>query len=211
VVLGLCAMNRQAVSGAIYQMLAHGVSTGGLFMMVGLLSDRRHTRLISEYGGLKAVTPQLVGVFLLITLASIALPLTNGFIGEFLILLGAFQWDTRLTAFAATGTILSAVYMLWMFQRVNYGTITNEKNRLLPDLTPREWAMVGPIAAMAIFMGVVPNLFLRPMDASVVSVIQRVTGQTQIADFHAPPATRPSSEPRVVSADRPAPSAEKNR
>jgi NADH-quinone oxidoreductase subunit M len=181
VVLGLCAMNRQAVTGAIYQMLAHGVSTGGLFMMVGILSDRRHTRLISQYGGLKAVTPQLVRVFLLITLASIALPLTNGFIGEFLILIGAFKWSPSLTAFAASGVILSAVYMLWMFQRVNYGTITNEKNRALPDLTTREWVMVAPIAAMAIFMGVMPNVFLRPMDASVMSVIQRVTGQTEQA------------------------------
>ena len=140
VVLGLCAMNIQGVQGAVYQMLNHGVSTGGLFMIVGMLSDRRHTRLISEFGGLKAVMPRLVAVFLLITLSSIALPMTNGFIGEFLILIGAFKWDSRLAAFAATGVILSAVYMLWMFQRVNYGPITNEKNRTLPDLTPREWA-----------------------------------------------------------------------
>jgi NADH-quinone oxidoreductase subunit M len=176
VVLGLCAMNVQGVQGSIYQMLAHGVSTGGLFMMVGMLSDRRHTRLISEYGGLKAVTPRLVTAFLLITLASIALPLTNGFIGEFLILLGAFSWDARLASFAATGVILSAVYMLWMFQRVNYGAVTNEKNRNLPDLTPREWAMVVPIVGMAIFMGVVPNLFLRPMEPSVHRIVERVTG-----------------------------------
>src|SRR5687768_2272568 len=121
VVLGLCALNVQGVQGAVYQMLNHGVSTGGLFMIVGMLSDRRHTRLISEFGGLKAVVPQLVRVFLVITLASIALPLTNGFIGEFLILIGAFRWSPKLAAFAATGVILSAVYMLWMFQRVNYG------------------------------------------------------------------------------------------
>jgi NADH-quinone oxidoreductase subunit M len=192
VVLGLCAMNLQGVQGSIYQMLAHGVSTGGLFMMVGMLSDRRHTRLISEYGGLKAITPRLVTAFLIITLASIALPLTNGFIGEFLILIGAFQWNPRLTAVAATGVILSAVYMLWMFQRVNYGKVTNEKNRSLPDLTPREWAMVVPIVAMALFMGVVPNLFLRPMEASVNSLVQRVTTR-QPAQVNAPPATaRPS-------------------
>ena len=142
-------------------MLNHGVSTGGLFMIVGMLSDRRHTRLISEFGGLKAVMPRLVASFLLITLASVALPGMNGFVGEFLILLGAFLWNTRLAAFAATGVILSAVYMLWMFQRVNYGDVTNAKNRSLPDLTPREWTMMVPTIAMCIVMGVLPGVFLQ--------------------------------------------------
>ena len=177
VVLGLCALNVQGVQGSVYQMLNHGVSTGGLFMMVGILSDRRHTRLISEYGGLKAVAPQLVRVFLVITLASIALPLTNGFIGEFLILIGAFRWSPKLTAVAATGVILSAVYMLWMFQRVNYGPVKNPKNAALPDLTLRELVMVAPIVAMCILMGVLPNIFLRPMEPSVNRVIERVTGR----------------------------------
>jgi NADH-quinone oxidoreductase subunit M len=176
VVLGLCAMNVQGVQGSVMQMLNHGISTGGLFMIVGMLSDRRHTRLISEYGGLKAVTPRLVAAFLIITLASIALPFTNGFVGEFLIFVGAFRWSPKLTAFAATGVILSAVYMLWMFQRVNYGPIRNEHNRTLPDLTPREWAMTVPIVALAIFMGVYPNLFLKPMEASVNRIIERVNG-----------------------------------
>jgi NADH-quinone oxidoreductase subunit M len=194
VVLGLCALNVQGVQGAVYQMLNHGVSTGGLFMMVGILSDRRHTRLISEYGGLKAVTPQLVRVFLIITLASIALPLTNGFVGEFLILIGAFKWSPTFAAVAATGVILSAVYMLWMFQRVNYGRITNEENRTLPDLTPREWAMIGPIVAMTIFMGVLPNIFLRPMEPSVNRVIERVTGQqpTRVRTVPSPQSRVPS-------------------
>src|SRR5262245_23209208 len=176
VVLGLCALNVQGVQGAVYQMLNHGVSTGGLFMLVGMLSDRRHTRLISEYGGLKGVVPRFVAVFLLVTLSSIALPGMNGFVGEFLILLGAFRWDPRSAAFAATGVILSAVYMLWMFQRVNYGPVT-EKNRDLPDLTPREWALMVPTVAMAIIMGVAPGFFLHPMEASVTQVIERVTSQ----------------------------------
>jgi NADH-quinone oxidoreductase subunit M len=176
VVLGLCAMNVQGVQGSLYQMLNHGVSTGGLFMIVGMLSDRRHTRLISEYGGLKAVTPRLVAAFLLVTLSSIALPGLNGFVGEFLILIGSFRWDPRLTTFAATGVILSAVYMLWMFQRVNYGPVTNHKNRSLPDLTGREWALVVPTIAMAILMGVLPGIFLRPMEPAVAQVIERVTG-----------------------------------
>jgi NADH-quinone oxidoreductase subunit M len=174
VVLGLAATNLQGVQGAVYQMLNHGVSTGGLFLIVGMLSDRRHTRLISEFGGLKAVMPRFVAAFLVITLASIALPLTNGFIGEFLILIGAFKWSTTFAAFAAVGVILSAVYMLWMFQRVNYGPITNERNRDLPDLTPREWALMVPTVAMCLFMGVFPNVFLRPMEASINRVIDRV-------------------------------------
>jgi len=176
VVLGLCAINVNGVQGAIYQMLNHGVSTGGLFMVVGMLSDRRHTRLISEYGGLKAVAPRLVAAFLLITLASIAMPGMNGFIGEFLILMGAFKQYPWLTAIGATGVILSAVYMLWMFQRVNYGDVTNEKNRLLPDLTGREWAMMIPTVAMCIFMGIAPVIFLRPMQPAVAKVIDLIHG-----------------------------------
>ena len=176
VVLGLCAMNLQGVQGSIYQMLNHGVSTGGLFMIVGMLSDRRHTRLISEYGGLKGVMPQFVAAFLIITLSSIAVPGFNGFVGEFLILVGAFRWRPILASLAATGVILSAVYMLWMFQRVNYGPITNEKNRNLPDLSLREWALLGPTVALAIFMGVAPGIFLKPMEPAVNKLIDRVVG-----------------------------------
>ena len=197
VVLGLCAVNVNGVQGSVYQMLNHGVSTGGLFIIVGMLSDRRHTRLIAEFGGLKAVMPRLVAAFLLITLSSIALPGMNGFIGEFLILMGAFRWHPVITVFAATGVILSAVYMLWMFQRVNYGEITNEKNRRLHDLTPREWAILVPTVALAIVMGVFPNLFLKPMEPSVVRVLDRIHGR----------ATTAQSAPRDPGLPRLAPSA----
>jgi NADH-quinone oxidoreductase subunit M len=203
VVLGLCAMNLQGVQGAVYQMLAHGVSTGGLFLMVGMLSDRRHTRLISEFGGLKGVAPRFVAAFLLVTLSSIALPGLNGFVGEFLILIGAFQWSPRLTTIAATGVILSAVYMLWMFQRVNYGPITNEKNRDMKDLTPREWAVLVPTIAMAILMGVLPGLFLRPMEPSVTKVIERVNG-AQPTRVAAPPSRGESSRASARPAEPPA-------
>jgi NADH-quinone oxidoreductase subunit M len=179
VVLGIAAMNTQGVQGAVYQMLNHGVSTGGLFLIVGMLSDRRHTRLISEFGGLKRVAPRLVAAFLMVTLSSIGLPGLNGFVGEFLILLGAFMWNPRFAAFAATGVILSATYMLWMFQRVNYGAVA-EKNAALPDLKPREWALVVPIVAMAVLMGVLPNLFLRPMSASVERLLNQVRSGAQI-------------------------------
>jgi NADH-quinone oxidoreductase subunit M len=174
VVLGICAMNVQGLQGAVYQMLAHGVSTGGLFLIVGMLSDRRHTRLIGEYGGLKQVMPRLTAVFLIITLASIGLPTLNGFIGEFLILLGTFASDWRFAAFAATGVILSAVYMLWMVQRVYYGPVTNPKNATLPDLSVREWCAAGPLVAAAIVMGMVPTVFLRPMEPSVTRLTQQI-------------------------------------
>jgi NADH-quinone oxidoreductase subunit M len=182
VVLGITAMNTQGVVGAVYQMLNHGISTGGLFLIVGMLSDRRHTRLISEYGGLKSVMPRLVAVFLIVTLSSIGLPGLNGFVGEFLILLGAYRVDPRFAAFAASGVILSATYMLWMFQRVNYGEVTNDQNAGLADLRPREWASLVPIVVVAILMGVLPNLFLRPMEPSVERMLSqyRRGAQTEI-------------------------------
>ena len=174
VVLGIAAMNVQGLQGSVYQMLAHGVSTGGLFAVVGMLSDRRHTRLISEFGGLKAVMPRLTAAFLIITLASVGLPGMNGFIGEFLIMLGTFRWEPKFVVVAGLGVILSAVYMLWMFQRVYYGPVTNEENRHLPDLSVREWAVVGPLCAMSILMGVAPNIFLKPMEPAVTRIVQRM-------------------------------------
>jgi NADH-quinone oxidoreductase subunit M len=174
VVLGICAMNVQGVQGAIYQMLAHGVSTGGLFLIVGMLSDRRHTRLIAEFGGLKHAMPRLTAAFLIITLASIGMPGLNGFVGEFLIMLGAFRWDPRYVVAAGLGVILSAVYMLWMFQRVYYGPVTHEENATLPDLRRHEWASAVPLCAMALVMGIFPTLFLRPTEPAVRKVVEQV-------------------------------------
>ncbi len=174
VVLGICAMNVQGVQGAVYQMLAHGISTGGLFLIVGMLSDRRHTRLISEFGGLKNVMPRLTAAFFIITLASIGMPALNGFIGEFLTMVGAFLWDPTYVVAAGLGVILSAVYMLWMFQRVYLGPITHDENATLPDLKPREWASVAPLCAMAIVMGVFPTFFLKPMEPAVQTLVAQV-------------------------------------
>jgi NADH-quinone oxidoreductase subunit M len=214
VVLGIAAMNLQGVQGATYQMLAHGISTGGLFCIVGMLSDRRHTRLISEYGGIKKVVPRLTAASLIITLASIGLPGLNGFIGEFLIMLGGFRWDPRFVVVAGLGVILSAVYMLWMFQRVFYGEVTNEHNRHMPDLTPREWAVIGPLCAMAIYMGVFPNVFLQPMEPAVTRIVQRIemreplqlTSTAQSAS-DAPSAPSAPSAPDAPSARSAPPSA----
>ena len=198
VVLGIAAMNLQGVQGATYQMLAHGVSTGGLFCIVGMLSDRRHTRLISEYGGIKKIVPRLTAASLIITLASIGLPGLNGFIGEFLVMLGAFRWDPRFVVVAGLGVILSAVYMLWMFQRVYYGEVTNDHNRHMPDLSVREWAVVGPLCAAAIYMGVFPNVFLKPMEPAITRIVQRLESRDplQVRAPGAPGAPSAPSAPR---------------
>jgi NADH-quinone oxidoreductase subunit M len=180
VVLGICAMNVIGVQGAVYQMLAHGISTGGLFLIVGMLSDRRHTRLIREFGGLRNVMPRLTAAFLIVTLASIGMPSLNGFIGEFLTMLGAWRWEPRFVIVAGLGVILSAVYMLWMFQRVYLGPVTNSKNANLPDLTPREWVAVVPLCALAIVMGVVPTLFTAPMEPAVNRIVERVQSRQLI-------------------------------
>jgi NADH-quinone oxidoreductase subunit M len=174
VALGISAMNVQGVQGAVYQMLNHGVSTGALFLIVGMLSDRRHTRLIAEFGGLKKVLPKLTKAFLIVTLASIGLPGLNGFVGELLILVGAFRWDPRYAAVAATGVLLSAVYMLWMFQRVNYGPVTNAENADLRDLSTRERWALWPAVALCVFMGVAPMVFLKPMAPSVSRLVEQV-------------------------------------
>jgi NADH-quinone oxidoreductase subunit M len=139
-----------------------------------MLSDRRHTRLITEFGGLKTVMPRFTAVALIITLASIGLPGLNGFVGEFLTMLGGFQYDRRFVVVAASGVILSAVYMLWMFQRVFYGPTSNPKNQGLGDLSIREWAIMGPLVAAAIGMGVFPNVFLKPMEPAVQRIVDRV-------------------------------------
>ena len=197
VILGIAAANMQGIQGASYQMLAHGVSTGALFCIVGMLSDRRHTRLISEYGGLKAGMPRFTAVTLIITLASIGLPGMNGFIGEFLVLLGTAKWDVRFVVIAALGVILSAVYMLWLFQRVFYGKVTNDHNEGLPDLSFREWAILGPLAAAAIGMGVFPNVFLKPMEPAVQRIVDRVQSSQPVQ------AAAPAMELQVLKPSSP--------
>ncbi len=200
VVLGISSMTVEGMQGAVYQMLAHGVSTGGLFIIVGMLSDRRHTRLIAEFGGLKSVMPKLVAAFLIITLSSIGLPGLNGFVGEFLTILGGFRWRPELAVVATSGVILSAVYMLWMFQRVNYGEVTNPKNAALPDLSTREWLTLGPAVVMAIVMGVFPTIFLAPAEPAVRAVVERiVSGQHQAAAPESPPAAPVAAPPGAAA------------
>ncbi|MCB9744729.1 MAG: NADH-quinone oxidoreductase subunit M [Alphaproteobacteria bacterium] len=174
VMLGLFALNSVGISGAVYQMLGHGLATGGLFLLVGMLYERRHTKKIEEFGGLSKVVPGFAFVFMVVTFASVGLPGLNGFVGEFLILLGAFERSPLLTVFAATGVIFGAVYMLWMFQRVMFGPVTNPANKGMQDLTKLEIAYMAPILLLIVVMGVYPGPFLEVMQPSVERVLERM-------------------------------------
>jgi NADH-quinone oxidoreductase subunit M len=181
VVLGLFSFTELGMQGALYQMLNHGVSTGALFLFVGFIYERRHTRLISEFGGLAKPMPWFSTLFVIASLSSIGLPFLNGFVGEFLILIGT--WTSRavthswiVTMLAATGVIWAAVYMLWMLQRVLFGKITNEENASLLDLNKRELGLIFPLLLLMLFMGVYPRVFLDRSKSSVVAIRDRVSG-----------------------------------
>lgn len=175
IVLGIFSMTEEGMQGAIIQMINHGLSTGALFLLVGMIYDRRHTREISQFGGLARVMPVFSTIFMIVTLSSIGLPGLNGFVGEFLILLGSFKsvfLDSYVyAAIAATGVILSAVYMLWMVQRVFFGKVTHEENESLKDLGRREIALLLPVLLFIVWIGVYPSTFLKdtaPLSKKVV-------------------------------------------
>ena len=174
VMLGMFAFNMQGLEGSIYQMLNHGVSTGGLFLIVGMLYERRHTRMISDFGGLSTPMPILAIFFMIVTLSSVALPGTNGFVGEFLILLGAFRANMLFGILGTTGVVLGAVYMFWMFQRVMFGEVKKEENRKLIDLGKREVLILCSIVFFIVLMGVYPKIFFKKMDTSVEGFLKFV-------------------------------------
>ncbi len=174
VMLGLFALNIQGVQGGIYQMINHGLSTGALFLLVGMIYDRRHTRAIDEFGGLWKQLPIFSAVLLVVTFSSIGLPGLNGFVGEFLILLGAFSVTPLWTAAAASGVILGAIYMLWMIRRVIFGPLSNAANEKLADLNAREICLLAPILFLIVLMGVYPQPFLRRMQPAVESTLKRM-------------------------------------
>ena len=186
VVLGIFSFTDQGMQGALYQMLNHGVSTGALFIIVGMVYDRRHTRLIAEFGGLANVMPVFSTFFMIVTLSSIALPLLNGFVGEFLILIGTFTspllpYAKLFASLAALGMILSAVYMLWMYQRVIFGEVRNPGNLKLADLNVREKLVMIPIAALILIMGVYPSAFLSRSAQAISTIKARLYPATEIA------------------------------
>jgi len=206
VVLGLAAFSAESLSGAVYQMLNHGVSTGALFLLVGMLYERRHTRDIAEYGGLAKRVPWLATAFVIVTLSSIGLPGTNGFVGEFLILFGTFvsrvQGSTALAAVASTGVILGAVYMLVLVEKVFFGKLGNPENAHLPDLSVREGFVLAPMIVLIVVMGLMPGPFLAPAKPAVDRLVQRFQQAearlglpTSVGTVDAAVAARPSLPP----------------
>ena len=181
VTLGIFALNSQGLEGGILQMLNHGVSTGALFLAVGVIYERTHTRLIADYGGIAAKVPVYATFLLIITLSSIGLPGTNGFIGEFTILLGAFLHYKPYAVIASLGIILGAGYMLWLYQRVAFGKITNPHNEQLSDMNSREVIAALPLVALVFAIGLYPNAAFRVMHASVSNLIQHVNAKVQSA------------------------------
>jgi NADH-quinone oxidoreductase subunit M len=194
VTIGLFAFNRQGIEGAMIVMLSHGLVSGALFLCVGVIYDRLHTREIARYGGVADVMPRYAVLFLLFTMASIGLPGTSGFVGEFLSLMGTYAVSTWAALICTTGTILGAAYALYLYRRIAYGTITNDEVRTMRDISPREIALLAPIAAVVLWMGVYPESFLAPMRNDVQMLLARVERARPASDS-APTAGKPAAAP----------------
>ncbi|MBF0290942.1 MAG: NADH-quinone oxidoreductase subunit M [Nitrospinae bacterium] len=193
VVLGIFALNVEAITGGMLQMLNHGVSTGALFLAVGVLYERRHTRLISEYGGVSSKMPVFAVIFMIVTLSSIGLPGLNGFVGEFLILMGTWKFNPLYAAIATSGVIWAAVYMLWMFQRVMFGKVTNPKNEKLKDLNWREVTYFAPFIVLIFVLGVYPTPVIKKMEPTIAHLVAQVKKEKGASV--APPVSRPRVAP----------------
>ena len=196
VILGMFSFTEWGMQGALYQMLNHGVSTGALFLLVGFIYERRHTRQVSDFGGLANVMPIYATIFVITAMSSVGLPFLNGFVGEFLIMLGMWKstiltvtastnWNYIATMLAGTGVIYAAVYLLWMIQRVFFGKLTNEKNRSLADLSWREIGLIAPLMFLMVYMGVYPRPFLDRSEAAVKAIQERVVHQAGGSVDHA--------------------------
>jgi NADH-quinone oxidoreductase subunit M len=174
VMLGLFALNPNGLNGAVMQMINHGIYSGALFLLVGIIYERRHTRKVSEFGGLSHVMPGYAAVFLLMAMTAIGLPLLAVFISEFLAMRGAFEANPVWAGWAGLGIILNAGYMLWLYQRMFFGEINNEKNKLLPDLSVREWAYMLPLVIMSFWIGIYPGPFLRYIERPVNAIVKQI-------------------------------------
>jgi NADH-quinone oxidoreductase subunit M len=171
VTIGIFSLDVQGVQGAMFQMLSHGVVSAALFLIVGVVYDRMHSREIARYGGLVHRMPLYAATFMLFMLASVGLPGTSGFVGEFLVLVGAFKVNTLVAALAATGMVLGAAYMLWLYRRVIFGPLVREDLKHIMDLSAREIAIFAPLAAIVLWMGIYPTSFFRVMDGSVAQLV----------------------------------------
>jgi len=199
--LGIFSMNPNGIAGSVLQQVNHGISTGMLFMVIGVIYERRHTREISEYGGLAHVMPKFAIVFAIAMLSSVGLPLLNGFVGEFTILQGAFEANRVWAAFAVTGVILGAAYLLWLYQRTMLGQVTNGRNLAIPDMNFREVAMFVPLIAWAVWIGVYPKPYFDILRQPVAEIVERVrpgyyaAGQGALARNTAPGPASTASRP----------------
>jgi len=175
VTLGLFALTPMGISGSVLQQINHGISTGALFLIVGVLYERRHTRLISEFGGLSTPMPSFAAIYMIITLSSLGLPLLNGFIGEFTILRGVFEVNKTWAAWGALGIVLGAAYLLWLYQRVMFGQVTNPANANLPDLNLREYVTLVPLVIWAFWIGIYPKPYFTILEQPVKQVVEQVS------------------------------------
>jgi NADH-quinone oxidoreductase subunit M len=196
--LGIFALNPAGISGSVLQQINHGISTGALFLIVGILYERRHTREISEYGGISNVMPVYATITMIMFLSSMGLPLLNGFVGEFTILQGTFMENRMWAALAVLGVILAAAYLLWLYQRVFFGTVTNPKNEKLLDLSPREILTFAPLIVMALWIGLYPKPFFQILEQPVNQLVATVRPGypgTNAINASAPPTAAPTANP----------------
>ena len=187
VVLGIFSFTQQGFDGAVYQMLNHGISTGALFILVGFLYERRHSLEIAAYGGVATPAPKLSTVFMITMLASIGLPMLNNFVGEYLVLQGVSIVNFRWAVFAAIGVILSACYMLWLYQRVFFGTASDDVTHHMPDLNLREYAIIVPLIALMVWMGTFTQSFIPPISASNAVLLGPIDARRDVHVLKAPP------------------------
>jgi NADH-quinone oxidoreductase subunit M len=181
VMLGIFALTLQSVQGALMVMINHGISTGALFLLIGMIYERKHSRLIESYGGIARVVPMFAAMLTFVSLSSIGLPGTNGFVGEFLVLIGSFRTYPVLAIIASTGVIFAAAYLLWAIQRILFNPLDKPDNTHIPDLNRREIVIMAPLVAAIIWLGVYPAPVLRRMEGAAQALVSRVEGTSQVA------------------------------
>jgi len=202
--LGIFALTPNGLSGSVIQQINHGLSTGALFLIIGVLYERRHTRLISEFGGLSTPMPNFAAIYMIATLSSLGLPLLNGFIGEFVILRGTYEVNIKYVAWAVIGIILGAAYLLWLYQRVMFGPVTNPANEHLPDLNAREYATLLPLIILCFWIGIYPKPLFRVLERPVQLIVEQVNPGYYGAERAAAPGINAAPTPGGISNTMPA-------
>ena len=201
--LGIFALTPNGLSGSVIQQINHGLSTGALFLIIGVLYERRHTRLISEFGGLSTPMPNFAAIYMIATLSSLGLPLLNGFIGEFVILRGTYEVNIKYVAWAVIGIILGAAYLLWLYQRVMFGPVTNPANEHLPDLNAREYATLLPLIILCFWIGIYPKPLFRVLERPVQLIVEQVNPGYYGAERAAAPAINAVPAPAGINGAMP--------